>query len=99
MSISSRADELTLQTLDGQVRGDVLRPGDDGYDAALTVWNAMIDRYPQAIVRPRGTADVITTVNVAREEDLLLSVKGGGHNVAGHAVCDGGLTIDCSNMD
>lgn len=88
-----------LQTLNGQVRGEVLRPGDDGYDDTRTVWNAMIDRYPRVIVRPRGAADVITAVDVAREQDIPLSVKGGGHNVAGHAVCDGGLMIDCSKMD
>lgn len=99
MSVSSRADELTLPGLDGRIRGEVIRPGDDGYDDARTVWNAMIDRHPRAIVRPRGAADVIAAVNVAREQDLLLSIKGGGHNVAGHAVCDGGLMIDCSPMD
>lgn len=99
MSVSSCADEPTLRTLDGRVRGEVLRQGDDGYNDARTVWNAMIDRYPKAIVRPRGAADVIAAVDVVREQGLLLSVKGGGHNVAGHAVCDGGLTIDCSNMD
>ena len=99
MSVSSRTDELTLRTLDGRVRGEVLCPGDDGYDDARTVWNAMIDRYPKVIVRPRGVADLIAAVDVAREQDFLLSVKGGGHNVAGHAVCDDGLMIDCSNMD
>lgn len=91
--------EPTLRALDGRVRGEVLRPGDDGYDDARTVWNAMINRYPRAIVRPRGAAAVIAAVDIAREHDLLLSVKGGGHNVAGHAVCDDGLMIDCSPMD
>ncbi len=99
MSNPSSVDEETLRALDGQVRGTVLRPGDDGYDDARTVWNAAIDRYPRAIVRPRGAADVIAAVDVAREQDLLLSVKGGGHNVAGNAVCDDGLMIDCSPMD
>ena len=99
MSDPSSVDEPTLRTLDGRVLGEVLRSGDDGYDDARTVWNAAIDRYPRAIVRPRGAVDVIAAVDVAREQDLLLSVKGGGHNVAGHAVCDDGLTIDCSPMD
>ena len=99
MTVVSRTDEPTLRTVDERIRGDVLRPEDECYDEARTVWNAMIDRYPRAIVRPRGPADVIAAVNLAREQDLDLSIKGGGHNVAGHSVCDGGLMIDCSPMD
>ncbi len=81
-----------------QLRGDVLVPGDPGYDQARAIWNGMIDQSPGAIVRCRNTADVVAAVNLAREHDLLLSVRGGGHNVAGHALCDGGLMIDLSQM-
>lgn len=80
------------------VRGEVLLPVNPGYDAAREVWNAMIDRRPALIVRCAGTADVIRAVDLAREHGLLLSVCGGGHNVAGAAVCDGGLMIDLSRM-
>lgn len=85
--------------LDGlALRGQLLRPGDEGYDAARTVWNAMIDRHPALIVRCAGPADVIAAVNFARDHNLLVSLRGGGHSVAGHAVCDGGLMIDLSPM-
>jgi FAD/FMN-containing dehydrogenase len=80
------------------LRGALLRPGDDGYDAARTLWNAMIDKRPALIVRCAGVADVINAVNFARTYDLLVAVRGGGHNVAGNAVCDGGLMIDLSPM-
>ncbi|HET9332101.1 MAG TPA: FAD-binding oxidoreductase [Gemmatimonadota bacterium] len=79
-------------------RGPVLEPGDPGYDEARQVWNAMIDRRPGLIARATGTADVVAAVRFAREHGLLSSVKGGGHNIAGLAVCDGGLVIDCSLM-
>ena len=80
------------------VRGAVLRPGDQGYDDARTIWNGLIDRRPALIVRCSGAADVVDAVNFAREHNLLLSVRAGGHNVAGHAVNDGGLVIDLSQM-
>ena len=80
-------------------RGELLRRGDEGYDEARTVWNAMIDREPGFIARPTGTADVVAAVNFARENDVLVAVKGGGHNIAGNAVCEGGLMIDLSEMD
>lgn len=73
-------------------------PGEPGYDDARSVWNGMIDRKPAAIARCLGTADVITCVNAAREQKLPLSIKGGGHNIAGLAVCDGGLMLDMSLM-
>lgn len=81
-----------------QLDGDLLLPGDDGYDAARTVWNASIDRKPGMIVRCTSAADVVAGVNFARIHQLPLSVKGGGHNVAGRAVCDGGLMLDLSPM-
>ncbi len=80
-------------------RGAVLQPGDTGYDDARSIWNAMIDRCPAIIARCLGTADVIRAVTFAREHDLLLAVQGGGHNVAGNAVCDDGLVIDLSGMN
>lgn len=87
-----------LDALRPLLRGSVLLPGDAGYDVARTLWNGMIDRKPAAIVRPAGAADVIQAVNFARENKLLLAVKGGGHNIAGKAACDDGLLLDLSAM-
>ena len=87
-----------MKPLDEAVAGEVLRPGDEGYDGARRVFNAMIDRRPAAIVRCAGAADVVAAVNYARDHELPLSVKGGGHSVAGTAVCEGGIMIDLSLM-
>src|SRR5215510_8277342 len=78
--------------------GDVIAPGHDGYDGARAVWNATVDRRPRLIARCRGTADVAAAVRFARDRDLEIAVRGGGHNVAGTAVCDGGIVIDLSAM-
>ncbi|WP_287305210.1 FAD-dependent oxidoreductase, partial [Mesorhizobium sp.] len=91
-------DAAALEALSAQLRGTVLREGDAAYDEARSVWNAMIDRRPGLIVRCAGAADVIAAVNFARENRLLVAVRGGGHNIAGSAVCDGGLMIDLSPM-
>jgi hypothetical protein len=91
-------DAAVIQDLSVSLRGALLRPGDVGYDAARQVWNGMVDRKPSLIVRCAGAADVIRAVNLARSNNLLLSVRGGGHNIIGHAVCDGGLMIDLSPM-
>src|SRR5829696_6282964 len=91
-------DDTTVEGLRAGLRGQALRAGEDGYDAARTVWNAMIDKRPAVIVRCAGVADVIAAVNFAREAGLPVSVKGGGHNVAGKAVCDDGVMIDLSLM-
>ncbi len=80
------------------LRGELLCPGDEGYDAARKVFNAMIDRRPAMIARCAGAADVVSAVNFARSYDLPVAVRGGGHSVAGKAVCDGGLMIDLSLM-
>ncbi|SEV89016.1 FAD-binding oxidoreductase [Natrinema salifodinae] len=80
------------------LRGDLLRPEDPNYDEARSIWNGMIDRHPALIVRARGVSDVIATVDFAREHELALAVCGGGHNIAGNAVCDGGLMLDLSAM-
>src|SRR5262249_40849094 len=81
-----------------QLRGELLGPSDGGYDAARRVWNGMVDKRPALIVRCAGAADVIDSVNFARTNNLPISVRGGGHNVAGSAVCDGGVMLDLSRM-
>jgi FAD/FMN-containing dehydrogenase len=91
-------EEITVQNFADSLRGRLLRLGDDGYDAARRVWNGMIDRRPALIARCAGPADVIAAVRFARENGLLVSVKGGGHNITGNAVCEGGLMIDLSPM-
>jgi FAD/FMN-containing dehydrogenase len=78
--------------------GRVIRPADADYDSARRIWNATIDRHPGLVVRPLGTADVIAAVTFARQHDLLVAVRGGGHNVAGRGLCDGGLVVDLSLM-
>ena len=88
-----------LENLAQRLRGDLLWPGDPGYDDARRVWNARVDREPAAIARCTGVADIVAGVEAARESDLPLSVKGGGHHVSGAAVCDDGLTLDLSPMD
>ena len=95
---TTRIEDGSLSALDNKLRGRLLCEGDNGYDDARTVWNAMIDRFPAAIARCTGTADVVAAVKFAQEHKLLLSVRGGGHNVAGDAVCDGGLMLDLSPM-
>ncbi|TMQ65704.1 MAG: FAD-binding oxidoreductase [Candidatus Eisenbacteria bacterium] len=92
---------IPAEALDGlraALRGTLCLPGEPGYDVARTLWNAMIDRRPAAIVCATGAADVMRAVGFAREHGLLLAVRGGGHNIAGNAVCDGGLMIDLSPM-
>lgn len=85
-------------TLKTHFAGQVILPGDVGYDEARRVWNGMIDKYPSLIVRPLHSTDVIAAVNFARENRLQIAVRGGGHNVAGHATNDGGIVIDLSSM-
>jgi FAD/FMN-containing dehydrogenase len=80
------------------LRGELIRPTDTGYNTARKIFNAMIDRRPDFIVRCAGVADVIGAVNFAHSHDLLVAVRGAGHNVAGSSMCDGGLVIDLSRM-
>jgi FAD/FMN-containing dehydrogenase len=91
-------DEATLASLRAGLRGSVLTQTDPVYNDARVIWNAMIDRKPGIIVRCQGAADVAQAVRFAGDHKLLVSVHGGGHNIAGNAVCDGGLMIDLSDM-
>jgi FAD/FMN-containing dehydrogenase len=87
-----------LDSLRQVIAGEVICQGDPAYDEARRVWNGAIDRSPAMIMRCAGVPDVVATVRFARDRDLLVSVRGGGHGVGGHAVCDGGLVIDLSPM-
>ena len=87
-----------LSELRGSLRGELLTPGDAAYDAARRLWNGMIDRRPAAIARCTGAVDVIAVVNFARSHDVAVTVRGGGHNVAGRALRDGAIAIDLSAM-
>src|SRR5881296_3867645 len=89
---------LTVDKLREQVRGEVIGEGDDAYDLARRVYNAMIDKHPSVVVRPANAGDVVAAVNFAREGRLDLSVRGGGHSVPGFGTNDGGVVIDLSNM-
>jgi hypothetical protein len=91
-------DAATVQDFAARLRGSLLRHGDDGYDEARKLFNGMIDHRPALIARCVGAADVIAAVQFVRQHALLVSIKGGGHGVAGKAVCDGGLMIDFSRM-
>jgi FAD/FMN-containing dehydrogenase len=84
----------TVHTFETRLRGELIRPDDEGYGEARQVWNGMIDKQPALIARCADEQDVIAAVNSARDNDLLVAVRGGGHNVAGLATCDGGLGID-----
>jgi len=90
--------ESAIQKLRESLRGQSFCPGDAGYDAARAIPNAMIDRRPAIIARCAGAADVIACVRFAREHELSLAVRGGGHSVAGKSVCEGGLMVDLSAM-
>lgn len=87
-----------LQTLESKVLGRVLTAGDPGYEPTRLVWNRMIDKHPSLIIQCSGAADVIHAVDFARAHDALVAVRGGGHNVSGNAVCNGGLVIDLSTL-
>jgi FAD/FMN-containing dehydrogenase len=91
-------DEATVQGFQTSLRGSLLRPGDADYDAARTVWNANVDKRPALIARCAGVADVTNAVNFARANALLVSVRGGGHNIPGNCICNGGLVIDLTRM-
>ncbi|MCH8062226.1 MAG: FAD-binding oxidoreductase [Chloroflexi bacterium] len=91
-------EEAAVEELKSSLRGELILPSDADYEEARTIFNAMIDKRPSLIVRCAGVADVISCVNFARANSLLVAVRGAGHNVAGTAVCDGGIVIDLSQM-
>jgi FAD/FMN-containing dehydrogenase len=95
---TTRLSAEAVAALRGTLRGTVALPGEDGYETARTIWNAMVDRKPGLVVRCLGAADVICAVKLARDHKLHVAVRSGGHNIAGNAVCDGGLLIDLSLM-
>ena len=97
--VETTLDESKVEAFRAGFAGNVLVPDDTGYEEARTIWNAMIDRRPSLIVQPNAPEGVISAVNFARDNGLLLSVRGGGHNIAGNAVCDGGLMVDLSLMN
>jgi FAD/FMN-containing dehydrogenase len=88
------ADAQEIADFKASLRGTLLQPSDEAYGTVRVVWNGMIDRRPRLIARCRGVADVVASVDFARRHGLLVAVRGGGHNVAGYATCDGGLMID-----
>ena len=92
------ATATDLERLRDDIRGPVFDPDDEGYDAARAIWNGAIDRRPACVARCTGVADVVAAVRFAREHDLLVAVRSGGHGVGGHALCDGGLVIDLTPM-
>jgi hypothetical protein len=100
--VLDRADsvirEKVLKEFERSVQGKIVRPGDEGYEAARKVWNGMIDRHPSLVLYCAGVEDVRRAVDFAGTNNLLVAVRSGGHNVAGNAVCDGGLVIDLSGM-
>jgi FAD/FMN-containing dehydrogenase len=99
LAVEAQLDEQAVAGLSERVRGPVLTPDAPGYDEARSIWNGLIDKRPALIVQCTGAADVVDAVNFAREQGLDLSIKAGGHNVAGNAVNDGGLVIDLSPMN
>lgn len=90
--------EAALNAFAAKLQGRLILPNDDEYDDARAVWNGMIDRHPALIARCTSVEDVVASIHFAREHELLVSVRGGGHNVAGHATNDGGIVIDLSPM-
>ena len=91
-------DAATRARLSDSLDGTVLLPGDPTYDETRTIWNAIVDRRPALIVRCASVRDVVLAVRTAREHDLEIGVRCGGHSAAGHAVPDGGLMIDLSPL-
>jgi FAD/FMN-containing dehydrogenase len=91
-------ERAAVRDLRASLKGTLLAPGEDGYEAARHVWNGMIDKHPALIARCTETADVVRAVTFARERELLLAVRGGGHSFPGYSTCNGGLVIDLSPM-
>ncbi len=103
-ALTATGDEINLaqssvKAFQNSLRGSLLSKGDSGYDHSRAVWNAMIDKHPALIARCEGALDVVNSINFARENNLAVSVRGGGHSISGKSVCEGGLMIDMSNMN
>jgi FAD/FMN-containing dehydrogenase len=92
-------EAATVTELRDSLRGKLLLNGDDGYDHARAVWNAMINKRPALIARCEGVKDVVNSIDFARANDLRVAIRGGGHSISGKSVCEGGLMIDTSNMN
>src|SRR5688572_23372855 len=97
-SVSTQLSHLALSDFRKKVSGKVIEQDDDNYETARKIWNGMIDRRPAIIIQCETKNDVIESVKFATSENLILSVRGGGHNITGNAVCEGGLMIDLSLM-
>ena len=87
-----------LSSLRKAFAGEIVLPADAGYDQARAVWNKMFDRRPAAVVRPAGVDDVVAALRFAREEELVVAVRCGGHSIPGLSTCDNGVVIDLSTM-
>lgn len=98
MTAANQLEQRIVDDLQARLRGPLLAPGKAGFDDARSIWNGMIDRHPALIAQCLGVADVVACVGFAREHDVPLAIKGGGHNIAGLAVCDDGLVLDMSLM-
>ena len=96
MATTQTTSDVDVSVLKASLRGELIQPDDADYEAARKVYNGMIDRHPAMIARCADVADVIAAVNFGREHDLLVSIRGGGHNAGGLGVCDNGLVIDLS---
>ena len=95
----SAVNESRIEQFKKSLRGDAVRSADAGYDSARAIWNAGAQKRPGLIARCSGVADVAASVKFVRENELLTVIRGGGHNVGGRALCDGGLVIDLSRMN
>jgi FAD/FMN-containing dehydrogenase len=89
-------DRQAFEAFAAGLRSPAFWPGDDGYDEACRIWNGKIERRPALVVRPRDQGEVAGCIRFARDGGLPLSIRGGGHNIAGTALCDGGLMLDFS---
>ena len=98
MNVMPRIDRSTISRLEESFSGQILLPGDDDYDLQRRIHNGMIDRRPAVIARCLVNADVVDALAFGRDHELEIAVRGGGHNVAGRAVCDDGMMIDLSLM-